>query len=378
MAPDVIVVGAGVIGVACAEALARAGLRVLVLDAGNAGAGCTAAGGGVLSLQTKRPGIHLQLARRSLALLHAAPQRLDAGFGLRWCGSLVLAGDEAGQRHLEARSKELAAGGVETRWLDGAEARTEDPELAPDIVGASSCAADGQLEPRRLHEALLRSAVRHGVTLRQNFRVLQLEVAAGRVRAVRGEGERVSTGNVVVAAGWESGRLLAPIDPAWRECILPRRGVLLRSAPVRAVARHVLLEAGYYSAKVAAQEHGRAFSLQQTEEGELWLGGNRSAASAPAEVSAAERAEILARAGLFVPALRQVDFRAATVGIRPASIDGLPYIGPTAVEGLWVAAGHEGDGVTLALVTAELISDALFERPLSPEAAGVSPLRCEE
>src|SRR5437660_1270583 len=82
----------------------RAGCRVLLLDRDRALGGCTAAGGGMLSLQTKRPGAALRLARRSMSLLEEAAKRYQDEIGLRWCGSMVLARSTEDLACLEARA----------------------------------------------------------------------------------------------------------------------------------------------------------------------------------------------------------------------------------------------------------------------------------
>src|SRR6185369_16711945 len=141
-APDLIVVGGGIVGLLCAEALARAGRRVLLLERGRVGSGCTGAGGGVLSLQTKRPGPHLRLAQRSMALLAAREAELGPASGLRWCGSLTLARTPEEWAHLAARAELLRAAGVDVTLVSAHELRSLEPGLAPELCGASWCPGD--------------------------------------------------------------------------------------------------------------------------------------------------------------------------------------------------------------------------------------------
>src|SRR5262249_1889356 len=139
--------------------------------------------------------------------------------------------------------------------------------------------------------------------------------------------------------------------------VAPRRGVLLRSGPQPATVRRVLLEASYYAAKLDAAETSLSFSLQQLCDGSLLLGGTRSFSGfngvAP---TAAGPSAFRARAVDFGPSLAGIPFPPAPVGSRPWTPDGLPLVGPTGIDGFWIAAGHEGDGVTLAPATAEIIA----------------------
>jgi len=377
--PDVLIIGAGIIGVTCAEALARAGARVVLLDRRRALQGCTAAGGGMLTLQTKAPGAAMRLARRSMTLIREAAQRYETEIGLRWCGSMILARTPAEVAHLQARATDLRAAGVEVELLDASEARAAEPELAPAVLAGSRCDTDGQVDPALFGPAALDAALRCGAQLREETDVTEIAVARGRVLGVRTSDGIIESGAVVVAAGAWSTNLLTPIDPAWEARIVPRRGVLLRSDRQPPLARPLLLEASYYPQKSAGRGEARAFSLQQLWDGRLLLGGTRSFAGfGDALPTDAERGRILARAAGFLPALAAVPFPAASAGLRPWTPDGLPLVGPTTIDGLYLAAGHEGDGVTMAAVTAEIIAALITGGDQPFDAAALDPARLTE
>lgn len=373
--PDVIVIGAGVVGAACAEALAVAGLRVLVLERGGVAGGTTGAGGGMLTLLTKRPGPHLRLARRSHDLLAALEPVLIEQIELRWCGGLMLARTEDEPAELAARAEALRAAGLPVELLDPAAARLLVPGLSTGITEALYSPADGQVDPVRYCAATIERAAARGAVLREGVEVEAI-LGRERVRGVRTPEGDLEAGAVVVAAGVWSGALLAGVDSDWAERIVPRRGVLLRSPPHRQLAGPLLLEAGYYAAKTVPLLETIAFSLQQAADGRLLLGGSRSFASFDLrDPTPTERETILKRGAGFLPELRAVPFDQTTVGLRPWTPDGLPYVGPVGPEGLWIAAGHEGDGVVLAAVTAEILAARFLGRPIDDDAMALDPAR---
>lgn len=368
-----VIVGAGIIGAACAAALAKAGLRVRVLERGRTGGGTTAAGGGMLSLATKSPGAALRLARRSLASTVAIGEQRE--IGLRRGGSLTLARGAADAAQLAERARLLVGEGVEARLLKGEQARAAEPCLSAAVAGALHCPGDAQVDPALLCAALLAEARAAGAVVEEGEEVIAIAASDGRVTAVRTAGGTIAAERVLIAAGAWSAALLAPFDPRWRDWLLPRAGALLRSDPEPPLARHLLLEAGYFAGKRADNE-SVSFTLQQTWDGRLLLGGWR--AFRGFDPGDAPAAAIRARGGEFVPSLARARFAATSVGLRPWTPDGLPLVGPVGPEGLWVAAGHEGDGVAMAAVTGEIVAAGMTGGGATEDAVALRPARLAE
>lgn len=356
---EVLVIGSGAVGAACASALARRGERVRVIS--HPSRSTTAVSGGHLLLQSKRPGPSLELARRSLELLREFVAGREEELRYRQSGSLLVAMTgaevEALRRHWEA----LNAAGVACEWLDGALARTLEPELAATVQAATYCADDAQIDPAALAGAWLQDALMHGASLSSGVRVEGFVTERGAVTGVVASQAEYPASAVVLAAGPWSGELAAMAGAAVE--IVPRRGLLLRGQSERVLTGRPLLGASYLAAKFSAPTGGDqnrvSFSFQQHPDGECVLGGTRDFTGFEVGETSPDAAAILECGAEYLPSLPEVEWTQHDVGFRPWTPSGLPYLGATSVPGLFLASGHEGDGITLAAVTAERIAQAI-------------------
>lgn len=356
---EVLVIGSGAVGAACASALARRGQRVRVLS--HPARSTTAISGGHLLLQSKLPGPSLKLARRNLELLGEFVVGREEELSYRQAGSLLLAVSEAEVAALRGHWEALNAAGVACEWLDGALARTLEPELAPTVLAATYCADDAQIDPAALAGAWLQDALAHGASLSSGVQVEGFITDHGAVAGVVASQAEYPASAVVLAAGPWSGELAAMAGAAVE--IIPRRGLLLRGQSERVLAGRPLLGASYLAAKFGnstGEDPNRvSFSFQQHPDGECVLGGTRDFAGFETGAAAADAAAILNCGAAYLPALSGVEWTQQNVGFRPWTRNGQPYLGATSVPGLYLACGHEGDGITLAAVTAERIAQAI-------------------
>lgn len=360
---DVIVVGSGAVGAACAAALARAKRRVRVLS--HPGRGTTAVSGGHLLLQSRQPGSTLELARRGLELLADFARGREEELLYRRAGSLLLAISPEEIEALHAHHRTLADAGIPVEWLTGEAARALEPALSPEVAAASFCPADAQIHPASLAGAWLTEALQHGASVTSGAPVESFITSGGKVCGVVAGGVEYEASAVVLAAGVWTGELAAMAGAKVE--IRPRRGVLLRGNPGRALAQRPLLGAEYLCSKFSADPQSIAFSLQQHPApagepgtaGECLLGGSRSFVDYSREGIEAETERIRQCGARYLPALADVAWEETTVGFRPWTPDGLSRIGPSEVPGLYLACGHEGDGITLAAATAEQIANLL-------------------
>jgi len=351
------------VGAACAAALARAGHRVRVLHRPTRST--TAVSGGHLLLQSKRPGASLEMARRSLELLAEFAAGQEADLQYRRQGSLILAATEAEEAALRAHFTTLAGDGLPLEWLDGDAARRLEPALAPEVRAASFCPLDAQIHPAALAGAWLQEAIAHGASLTSGVSVESFVTEHGAVCGVVAGGAEYPAAAVVIAAGPWSAEVAAMAGVALN--LQPRRGVLLRAQSERPLAARPLLGAAYLEAKFGATERAVAFSFQQHPDGSCLLGGSREFAGfSDADVGPIPEQIRECSAG-YLPALRELAWEEPLVGFRPWSPDGQPRIGAASVPGVYLACGHEGDGITLAAATAELIAAAVT-RDLGPPA----------
>jgi len=354
-AAPVLVVGAGAVGAACASALARAGLPVLVL--GRSDRSTTRVSGGHLLRQSKVPGRVLALAQRSLELVRRFAAGRETELAYQQCGSLIVAADAAEAMRLSLRVEALQAAGAAVEWLDGEQARLLEPELAPTVTAASYCPEDAQVDPAALAAAWLRDATDRGARVVGHLPVEELVCdRSGRLAGVATRSGFQPAAAVVLAAGPWSGELAR--TAGLELGIRPRRGVLLVGKPGRPLTSRPLLGGGYLEARYGSGVEV-AFSLQQHPDGTCILGGCREFVAWDSDPSPQLTEEIVRLGSCYLPALSEVSWTEVRVGFRPWCERGEPWIGACAVPGLFLACGHEGDGISLAAATAERVAAAV-------------------
>jgi glycine oxidase len=343
---DVIVVGGGAIGAACARELAVTGRRVLVLEAGGDMGQAWRAAGGMLAPQIEADAsdelIELGLKARDHYTPLADTLRETTGIdvGLWREGIARVAIDAAEAAALQAKVAWQRSQGYACEWLGQSEVHHRWPWLGP-VVGALWAPLDGALNPVHLVEALLADARRLGTTIATN-RVTRLDLERGVVRGVSGETERYVAPHVVIAAG------------AWSPLIegIPRR---LPVQPVRGQMAAFRWPQGIQRAIVYQKD-----SYILARGGEAILGSTMEYVGFQPEVTASGLAQILSATMTLCPGLVRAKLRRSWAGLRPVTPDGAPVIGPEPeVQGLWYATGHGRNGILLAGLTGRLIAQML-------------------
>jgi D-hydroxyproline dehydrogenase subunit beta len=358
-APDVLVIGAGMVGAACAAFLSEAGLRVTVVDRTGVVAGTTGGGEGNILVSDKEAGPELTLALRSRALWAELAGRLGPGAEAELKGGVVVVRSAAGLEPLRHFASGQAGAGVQTVEVGPAELRELEPELSPDIAGGVFYPQDMQVQPMRAAAALLAAARARGATVLSGVQVTGALTDGGRITGVRTSAGDLPAGAVVNAAGtWAgevAGVLGAPIP------VLPRRGFVLVTAPVPMLVRHKVYDADYV-ANVASGDAGLETSavVEGTQSGTILIGASRERVGFDHRMSVPAVARLAAQAVALFPRLAGVDLIRAYHGFRPYCPDHLPVIGADPrLPGLLHACGHEGAGIGLAPATAELITAAV-------------------
>ena len=390
MAVDVIVVGGGVVGCACARELAGRGLDVLVLERAQLAAGASGRNQGLL-LPGLDPPAHL-LFREAVAAYQRLAADGEVDFDLRPVGHLLLAADEATLAAARDQADALAARGFAVEELDAAGLVGVEPSLAPDLAGGFRSSDGWALDPATTTLAWAEDARRAGAELRTWTEARRLRVDGGRVTGVHTDAGLLAAGAVVVAAGpWT--RSLAT-GAGVELPVTGARGWLLQTAPLPWQVTHAFQEATWPGedevadqaapltmAELAAEEtgatdEGTAFTLQQRPTGAAVVGASL-AQSLREDPEHPETVRGLARRALrFVPGLAGVPVVASWSGVRPITPDGQPLVGPVpGLPGLWVAAGHGPVGVVLAPSTARMLASHLVDGQPTGDAAPFDPAR---
>lgn len=359
---DLIVAGAGIIGAACAQAAAEAGLRVAVVEPGPIGGGATAAGMGHL-VALDDVAAEFALARDSLELWEAYSDRPGAEF--HRCGTLWVADDDAGLDSLRAKAARLAAAGIVAEWLDAAALREAEPALAHDLVGGLRVPNEAVVYPPRIAAMMLERVNALGGVSCLGRKVVALENAGARLD----DGTHLH-GPVLVACGCATPALLPELG------VRPRRGHLVITERYPDWLHHEVVEIGYAASAHGDAAEAVACNVQPRPGGQLLVGSSREYGHDEAAASPDLLARMLRRCFRFLPQLQRLKALRTWTGFRPATPDGLPYIGALpSRRDVWVAAGHEGLGVTTALGTAQLFADLLLGRTPRVDPAPYAPLR---
>ena len=361
----VVVIGAGVIGAACARELSLAGFDVLVLDRGRPAGGTTSHGEGNLLVSDKGPGAELRLAQLSARLWPEIAAELGDACEFDPKGGIVVATTEAGARALTAFAAEQAEAGVHTETLSTVDLATAEPALTREVTAAVRYPEDAQVQPAGASLALLGSALARGARLRTATEVTGAVVRGGRITGVRVPGEVLDADVVVNAAGpWAgevSARLGAPI------AVRPRRGEVLVTTPMPGVVRHKVYDADYVGAVGSGDgELQTSAVVESTRGGTILIGSSRRRVGFDDAIVPAVLSAIAVKALRLFPSLADAAVMRAYGGFRPYVDDHLPVLGEDPRLGnLWHATGHEGAGIGLSVGTARLLRELLTGASLS-------------
>ena len=370
-----VVVGAGVIGCSVAYQLARRGVRVCLVERGAICSGTSSACDGGLLLQTKKPGLHLDLARASLALFPQLAEELPGDFEYQRASAMLVSRDAATRAAMESFVAEQRAAGLAVRLLSPPEVRELEPALQGELEAATYLdpadgPTDGMVNPPYLAHALARGAVALGAEIRAGEPVVAIERQAGQVTAVRTTTSRLPCEQLVLAAGaWtpELTRLVGLEVP-----IRPRRGQIVITECLPPLVGRFVLDAAYVALKydpglLAGRSGDRLpvpLALEQSRAGSLLLGSTREYVGYDRRTWPSAIASILRAATDLIPALRRARVNRTFAGLRPSTPDGLPILGPVdEAPGLFLAAGHEGDGIALSAITGQLVAQAMVGDP---------------
>ncbi|MFJ5303647.1 NAD(P)/FAD-dependent oxidoreductase [Streptomyces sp. NPDC088350] len=370
---DVVVVGAGMVGAACALYAARAGLDVVVVDRGPVSGGTTGAGEGNLLVSDKEPGPELALALLSGRLWAQLAEELGELVEYEAKGGLVVASTPGGLGALERFAEDQRAAGVVAEPVDADTLYDLEPHLAPGLPGGVHYPQDCQVMPALAAAHLVRAS---GALLLTGRTVTDVLLTTdGTVDGVRTDRGDILAPTVVNAAGTWGGELAALAGVTLP--VLPRRGFVLVTEPLPRLVRHKVYAADYV-ADVASDSAALQTSpvVEGTAAGPVLIGASRERVGFDRTFSLPVVRALAAGATRLFPFLSDVRAMRSYLGFRPYMPDHLPAIGPDPrVPGLVHACGHEGAGIGLATGTGHLIAQLLGGRTPDLDPAPFRPDR---
>lgn len=361
---DAIVIGAGIVGTACAWRLAADNRRVLVLDSREPGTLATAAGMGHIVLMDDAPA-RFALTRYGRELWAKLGPALPADAAFRTPGTLWLATDEGQMQAILASAVRLSERDVACEVLDPAGVRRVEPRLRDGLIGGLLVPEDSIVHAPSAARWMLAQARAAGAIFEQRA-VLQLR--AGEVEL--DSGERAQAPVIILASGIASSDILPGL------CVRPRKGHLALTGPSEGFCRHEIIEMAYLA---GAHGHGCesvALNVQPRAGGRALVGASRQYGVSGGQVDERIVRMLMHRAASFLPGIERAPIERAWTGFRAATPDALPLIGRHgALPGLFVATGHEGLGITTAIATGQLIADMVAQREPEIDAHPFRPDR---
>lgn len=378
---DVIVIGAGIVGVASSFFIAETGARVLTLDEKHPCGGTTGSCDAAVSVATKKPGLMMRLATRGVETYRRlTAARIVKSFHERPTYLVAQTAEEAEvlDRHAEA----LRAAGVIAEAKTGAAMRELAPGLAEGVVAGVVAANEGHAVGYMVVDDLLRHSK---ATLIRPARVERILVDGGRAVGVATERGDYYADTVVLAAGLGSGLLAEPLG--FDLTIRPRKGQLAvteRRAPYRLAGS--LISARYLLSKGSQKLSGPESAvwgryrlgtvIAPLDTGQLLIGATREDGRGETAVDYQALAAMLREAVKLYPPAAEGRLLRAFAGLRAAVSDGLPILGPhPAIAGLWLATGFEGDGIGLGPQVGRMVHQMIAGEAVGEDISPLSPQR---
>ena len=357
---DVVIVGGGIVGAACAYECAREGMRAAVVDRDVIGSGATAAGMGHIVVMDDSEA-QFALTRYSQRLWGQLRTELPCDVEYVQCGTIWVAADEEEMMEVHRKQTYYTKRGVPAEILDPQALEILEPNLRKGMAGGLLVSQDGVLYPPCAARFLMERAQDRGAELHLARSVSQ--IGRGEVRMTNGSELAAST--IVNAAG------------AWASTLTPglairkRKGHLIITDRYPRFVRHQLVELGYLKSAHSDIGDSVAFNVQPRSTGQILIGSSRQYGAEHQEVDNGILVRMMQRAQAYMPRLAQLSTIRAWTGFRAATPDKLPLIGPWPEDStLYMATGHEGLGITTSLATARLVVDQLLDRrseiPIEP------------
>ena len=357
---DVAIVGAGIVGAACARECARRGMRVILVDRDAIGTGATAAGMGHIVVMDDSEA-QFALTRYSQRLWQELRTELPDDAEYEQCGTIWVAVDDEEMAEVQRKHDYYAEHEVATEVLDAQVLHHLEPNLGSGMKGGLLVPEDGVLYPPCAARFFAQRAQELGAKVRLGSYVQH--IWPGRVALE--DGSEVQAEFVVNAAGAAAPALTPGLE------VKKRKGHLVITDRYPGFVRHQLVELGYLKSAHSLSSDSVAFNVQPRRTGQVLIGSSRQYGAEHREVDHGILVQMLQRAQEYMPGLAPMSTVRTWTGFRAATPDKLPLIGPSTFDkSVWLATGHEGLGITTSLGTARILVDQMTgakpEIPIEP------------
>lgn len=369
---DIVVIGGGIMGAAIAYYGSKAGLDITVLEKKELASGTSSKCDGNILAIDKDPGFDSQMSLKSQQLVHELNRELEIPFEYRNPGSILVCENdnemEAAQRWV-TQQKEA---GLNFNMLDRADLRNESRYFADDLYGGLECETDSTVNPYMMTYSMFYSAQKMGASIHTHTEVTNLSKIDNERFKIETSKDTFTANKVVNACGvWAPfiGEMLGIEIP-----IYPRKGQLIVASREQPVGLRKVMEFGYLISKFGGErvvdemteKYGVALVFEPTESQNFLIGSSREFSGYDIKVNQEVTKYIAKRAMRFYPGMGDMRIIRNYAGLRPWTEDHLPIVSHVEeVPGFYIAAGHEGDGISLAAITGKLVEELLSDKETS-------------
>ena len=365
---DVVIIGAGIVGSACAAECINEGLKTAIVEAKIIGGGATAAGMGHLVVMDDSEA-QFALTSYSCKLWSELKEDLPPSIEYEACGTIWVAADDEEMAEVRRKEKYYTERGVPVQVLDAKALHEAEPNLRTGLAGGLRVPNDCVIYPPCAAQFFVDRAVSNGATL----------ILGKKVKNIQKDGVRIdddtflSSGLVVNATGSWAPLLTSGID------VKKRKGHLLITDRYPGFVKHQLVELGYLKSAHSVTDDSVAFNIQPRKTGQMLIGSSRQYGIESSQIDTPILRRMLNRAIEYMPDLANLSSIRTWTGFRAATPDKLPLIGPDVLNSkLYLATGHEGLGITTSLGTAKLLVDQIVSRRSAIPIAPYLPARVSE
>lgn len=346
---DVVIVGAGIVGAACACECVQRDMRVAVVDRDIIGGGATGAAMGHIVVMDDSDA-QFALTRYSQTLWDELRPELPVDVEYEQCGTIWVAADDTEMNEVLRKRTYYARNAVPVEVLSSSELERLEPNLRKGMAGGLLVPGDGVLYPPCAARFLMDRALLKGAVFYSGATISRI----GHGKVQLSDSTSLSATTIVNAAGAWSPALTSGID------VKKRKGHLVITDRYPGFIRHQLVELGYLKSAHTLSADSVAFNVQPRKNGQMLIGSSRQFGAEHKEVDQEIMRRMLQRAQEYLPALAQTSAIRAWTGFRAATPDKLPLIGPWPADpSIYLATGHEGLGIATSLATARLLADQL-------------------
>ena len=365
MTYDIAIIGAGIVGAACALRLSKEGLNVVVIEANEVAGGTTATGMGHIVVMDDSEA-QFSLTKYSQELWADISAQLPKLCEYEKCGTIWVASDEEEMEEVRRKKDFYETRGIATEVLDEKQLNEAEPNLRKGLLGGLLVKSDGVVYQLAATKFFLDKALSHDTQLITNKRVV--EVTGSEVKL--DSGKSIKADKVINAAGFWSKDLMQDLK------IVKRKGHLVITDRYPNFVKHQLIELGYLKSAHSSDSDSVAFNVQPRMTDQILIGSSRQYEADTGEIEYSIVERMMNRAFEYMPGLRKISATRIWTGFRPATPDNLPYIGKhPKLENNYLATGHEGLGITTSLGTAEILADEIMGRESKIDRSPYSPQR---